>query len=236
MTSTISQATRSKWAGGSRALLQGLSVCCLALFCFTVYSRPTTWYSQDKAFVRMRNAMTINLTSVPILTRVRRGCSEKDAWIKLSGPGHWLSACSHQPTCTHLSIVQQEVIKNNKTVTELAGRNAVLVSGSSLFPVSPSACHWSADVDRCCVFAAISIDCVPSLACTLAQLVLVWSATLGIAICGSGLVYLAQLARLQFLAGDTAHQSMFGILPAGCLGCSLHLKRVFRKLRITVSH
>lgn len=125
-----------------RALLQSLSLCCLALFCFTIYARPTDWYSKDQGFVALRNAMTINLTNVQVLTR--------------------------------------EVIKKNKTVTELAGKNAVLVSGSSLFP-----------------------------------LVLVWAPTLGIAICGSGLLYLAQLARLKRPAGNT---------------------RAFKRLRVTAHY
>lgn len=60
----------NNWQSCIRALLQGLSICCLALFCFAIYARPTDWYSKDKDFVQMRNSMVINLTNVAVLTRV----------------------------------------------------------------------------------------------------------------------------------------------------------------------
>lgn len=79
MSNLLNSRQTCRWQSFTRALLLGLSICSVALFCFAIYARPTDWFSQDKELAQMRNAMTINLTSVAVLMRV--GWIDDGTWF-----------------------------------------------------------------------------------------------------------------------------------------------------------
>eukprot|EP00798_Chlamydomonas_sp_ICE-L_P004966 gene4966-34745_t len=68
--SLVAASAMTKMRVALKRTLEFMALCSVALFCFTIYSRPTEWYGDDQDFKDMRNNMTIYLKDVAILTKV----------------------------------------------------------------------------------------------------------------------------------------------------------------------